>query len=136
MTNLILFLHIAAGFAALGAAGVALAAAKGATTHRRAGAVYVLAMLAVTLTNSGLVVIRPKLFLFVISVFSFYLAGVTFTPSEMIGPIAGLAVLGLGGARFWEGMAGDDREWVSDTKAYGGRTSALQIRAWQSSLQS
>jgi uncharacterized membrane protein len=73
LTDLILFLHIAAGFTALGAAGVALGTAKGATSHRRAGTVYVLAMLTVTLTTFALVAMRSNLFLFVIGVFSFYL---------------------------------------------------------------
>jgi len=73
MIDLILSLHIAAGFTALGAAGVALGTAKGATWHRRAGRIYVLAMLAVTLTTFVLVAMRPNLFLFVIGAFSFYL---------------------------------------------------------------
>jgi len=73
MIDLILSLHIAAGFTALGAAGVALGTAKGADWHRRAGRIYVLAMLAVTLTTFVLVAMRPNLFLFVIGAFSFYL---------------------------------------------------------------
>jgi uncharacterized membrane protein len=73
MIGMTLLLHIAAGFTALGAAGVALGTAKGATWHRRAGQIYVLAMLAVTLTTFVLVSVRPNLFLFVIGIFSFYL---------------------------------------------------------------
>ncbi len=73
MIEMTLFLHIAAGFTALGAAGVALGTVKGATWHRRAGQVYVLAMLAVTLSTFALVMVRPNLFLLVIAIFSFYL---------------------------------------------------------------
>jgi uncharacterized membrane protein len=73
MTDLLLLLHVLAGVTALGAAGVALGAAKGGAWHRRAGLTYVLAMLAVTLTTFALVLLRPNLFLFVIGVFSFYL---------------------------------------------------------------
>ena len=73
MTEALLFVHIAAGFTALGMAGVALGTVKGGVWHRRAGNIYVLAMLAVTLTTFALVAIRPNLFLFVIGIFSFYL---------------------------------------------------------------
>ena len=73
MTDAILFVHILAGFAALGMAGVALGTVKGGRWHRRSGNGYVLSMLAVTLTTFALVAIRPNLFLFVIAIFSFYL---------------------------------------------------------------
>lgn len=73
MTEIILYLHILAGFTALGAAGAALGAAKGAIWHRRAGLTYAVAMLVVTLTTLALVLVRPNLFLLVIGLFSFYL---------------------------------------------------------------
>ena len=73
MTNALLVLHIIAGFLALGAAGLALGTVKGGPAHRRAGTLYVLSMLVVTLTTFALVAIRPNLFLFVIGIFSFYL---------------------------------------------------------------
>ncbi|MCC5992924.1 MAG: hypothetical protein JJT99_10405 [Rhodobacteraceae bacterium] len=73
MTNAILTLHILAGFLALAMAGTAIGTAKGALWHRRAGNIYVLSMLAVTLTTFALVTISPNLFLFVIGIFSFYL---------------------------------------------------------------
>lgn len=73
MIETALLLHIVAGFAALGAAGLALGSRKGATWHRRAGRVYVLAMLAVSLTAFVLVAARPSIFLLVIAVFSFFL---------------------------------------------------------------
>lgn len=73
MTNAILIVHIFAGFLALAMAGTALGAAKGGRWHRRAGNLYVLSMLTVTLTTFALVAIRPNLFLLVIGIFSFYL---------------------------------------------------------------
>ncbi|NYS26484.1 hypothetical protein HUK65_15980 [Rhodobacteraceae bacterium 2376] len=73
MTTAILILHILTGFLALGTAGAAIGTAKGGLWHRRAGNIYVLSMLAVTLTTFALVAIRPNLFLFVIGIFSFYL---------------------------------------------------------------
>lgn len=73
MTTALLFLHILAGFLALAMAGCALGTVKGGVWHRRAGNIYVLAMLTVTLTTMALVSIRPNLFLLVIGIFSFYL---------------------------------------------------------------
>lgn len=73
MTTAILILHILAGFTALGMAGTALGTVKGGRWHRRAGNIYVLSMLVVTLSTFALVAIRPNLFLFVIGIFSFYL---------------------------------------------------------------
>ena len=73
MTNAILILHILAGFLALGMAGTAIGTTKGGRWHRRAGNIYVLSMLVVTLSTFALVAIRPNLFLFVIGIFSFYL---------------------------------------------------------------
>lgn len=73
MTTAILIPHVFAGFLALGMAGAAMGTAKGGPWHRRAGNIYVLSMLAVTLTTFALVAIRPSLFLFVIAIFSFYL---------------------------------------------------------------
>ncbi|MFC4350967.1 hypothetical protein ACFOW6_05370 [Fodinicurvata halophila] len=72
MIELLLAPHILAGFVALGAAGVAVAAAKGSPLHRRSGNVYVLAMLVVTITTLGLVMLRPNAFLLGIGIFSFY----------------------------------------------------------------
>lgn len=73
MADAFTFMHILAGVTALGAAGAALVTVKGTAWHRRAGQVYVLAMLLVTLTTLALVLMRPNLFLFVIGIFSFYL---------------------------------------------------------------
>lgn len=73
MTQLILFFHILGGFIALASAGISVATVKGSLWHRRAGSIYVLAMLIVTLTTLALVAIRPNIFLLVIGIFSFYL---------------------------------------------------------------
>ena len=73
MSGMILGVHIAAGLAALLAAGAALGARKGGALHRGAGRVFVLAMLAVTLTTLALVALRPNLFLFLVGIFSFHL---------------------------------------------------------------
>ncbi|MGM0561398.1 MAG: hypothetical protein ACQETX_10070 [Pseudomonadota bacterium] len=72
MIELLLVPHILSGFLALGAAGVAAAANKGARLHRRAGAIYVLAMLIVSLTALALVFVHPNAFLLGIGIFSFY----------------------------------------------------------------
>lgn len=112
MTTMLLLIHIAAGVAALAAAGAALATRKGGQRHRRAGQVFVLAMLAVTLTTFALVALRPNLFLLLIGVFSFYLvftgwrAGVLRdgrprAPDHLAGAamaLAGASMLGLGAA--------------------------------------
>jgi hypothetical protein len=66
--------HIAAGFAALGLAPVAMATAKGGVAHRRWGKVYYRAMAVVATTAVVLGVARPNLFLTMIAVFSFYSA--------------------------------------------------------------
>ena len=68
-----LALHVAAGCAALAAAAIALATAKGGALHRRAGRVYVAAMFAIGATTLLLVAIRPNLFLLTIGLFSVYL---------------------------------------------------------------
>lgn len=73
MTQLILSFHILTGFIALASAGISVATVKGSLWHRRAGSIYVLAMLIVTLTTLALVAIRPNIFLLVIGIFSFYL---------------------------------------------------------------
>lgn len=72
MIELLLVPHILSGFLALGAAGTAVAATKGAPLHRRAGTIYVLAMLIVTLTALALVFVHPDTFLLGIGIFSFY----------------------------------------------------------------
>lgn len=69
----ILVIHILAGFAALGAAGLAIVSTKGADFHRRAGRFYAGSMLIVGATALVLAVSNPNAFLFTIGLFSLYL---------------------------------------------------------------
>lgn len=69
----ILFAHILAGVAALGAAGLATASTKGGQLHRRCGRFYTAAVLVVGATALFLSVVNPDTFLFAIGVFSLYL---------------------------------------------------------------
>ena len=70
----LIFLHIAAGFAALIFAPIAMAVQKGGKAHRLWGKVYFWAMFAIFVTALALLVFRPNIFLFIISIFSFYSA--------------------------------------------------------------
>jgi hypothetical protein len=74
MYKLILLVHIAGGLTALVAAAGALATTKGDRRHVYSGRTFVLGMLIVFLTAVPMTLIRPNLFLFLIAVFSFYLA--------------------------------------------------------------
>ena len=71
--NLILYAHIAAGFIALTVGPFAMFSVKGGTLHRRAGTVYVWAMVAVVISAVVLAIYRPNPFLLGIAVLSFYL---------------------------------------------------------------
>lgn len=73
MTQIILFLHILAGVAALATAGIAVGSAKGGRLHRRSGNLYTLAMLVTGLSALVLAVLHPNPFLFAVGVFSLYL---------------------------------------------------------------
>ena len=71
--NLILYAHIAAGFVALAVGPFAMFSAKGGALHRRAGIIYVWAMVAVVVSAMFLAIYRPDMFLLGIAVLSFYL---------------------------------------------------------------
>jgi len=73
MIQMILFLHILAGVAALAAAGIAVGSAKGGRLHRRTGNIYTLAMFFVGVSALVLAVVHPNPFLFAVGVFSLYL---------------------------------------------------------------
>ncbi|MDZ7773118.1 MAG: DUF2306 domain-containing protein [Balneolaceae bacterium] len=73
MTHAILILHIAAGFAALLAGGVAIATKKGKGWHVTAGRIYFWSMAGVAGSALYLSVVRPNPFLLLISLFSFFL---------------------------------------------------------------
>jgi hypothetical protein len=76
-TSLLLALHIAAGFSALGS-GLLAAGNKifdrGHRWHVRAGRVFVVAMSVVFVTAVPLSILRANIFLLLIAIFSFYLA--------------------------------------------------------------
>jgi len=74
MYGLLIAFHIAAGTTALVAAAAALATSKGDRWHVYAGRAFTLGMLVVFLTAVPMTLIRPNLFLLLITVFSFYLA--------------------------------------------------------------
>jgi hypothetical protein len=71
---LLLALHIAAGHLALVAAAAALLAGKGGRRHAYAGRIFTLGMAIVFATAVPMTLIRPNLFLFLVAIFSFYLA--------------------------------------------------------------
>ena len=73
MFGLVLALHIVAGALSLAASVVALSAAKGGRLHRRAGQVFLDAMIAVALSALALATLHPSPFLFSIGIFSLYL---------------------------------------------------------------
>jgi hypothetical protein len=72
--RLLLWLHIGAGHVALAAAAVALLAGKGGRGHAYAGRVFAAGMALVFVTAVPLTLMRPNLFLFLVAIFSFYLA--------------------------------------------------------------
>ena len=71
---LILYIHIFAGGLSLAGAALALYAAKGSRLHVLAGRMFFAATVAIFLTASPLAIANNNLFLFLIAIFSFYLA--------------------------------------------------------------
>ncbi|MGS4947828.1 hypothetical protein ACVDG3_20325 [Meridianimarinicoccus sp. RP-17] len=141
MTDTILILHILAGFTALAMAGAALGTRKGSRWHRRAGNIYVLSMLAVTLTTFALMAIRPNLFLFVIGIFSFYLVftgwraamlrdGKPRIADHLVGgamALTGVAMLGLGAL----GLVGDGGAQPVILLVFGSIGLTLALSDWR-----
>lgn len=72
--QIVLWLHIAAGFTAFFVAPVALVTRKGGSTHRTWGKVYFGAMTFSVLSSLIVAAYRPNIFLFLVGIFSFYLA--------------------------------------------------------------
>ena len=72
--ELLLAVHITAGVFALASAALALCCKKGKELHRLSGATYFWAMLAIFTTAIPMAIITSNLFLFLIAVFSFYMA--------------------------------------------------------------
>ena len=72
--KILLLIHIFTGTVALIAAAVAVCSEKGKTYHIKAGQFYVLGMVGVFVTAIPMSIITNNLFLFLIGIFSFYLA--------------------------------------------------------------
>lgn len=82
LIRLVLWLHIGAGFIAFFVAPVVLATRKGGDTHRKWGKIYFWAMTVSVLSSLLVAAFRPNIFLFLIGIFSFYLA---FTGYRVLG---------------------------------------------------
>ncbi len=73
MTETLLVLtHVGAGVTALVVAPVAMLTRKGGGAHRRWGRVYFWAMFVIFVTALAILLFRPNVFLFIISILSFY----------------------------------------------------------------
>jgi uncharacterized membrane protein len=72
--RIILCIHIAFGAVALVIAPLAMVTSKGGRWHRRWGKTYFWAMVGVSVTALVMCVLRTGLFMFLIAIFSFYLA--------------------------------------------------------------
>ena len=107
-----LWVHVAAGAAALTSGGVALAARKGAALHLKAGTVFFATMVVMTLTGSAVALTLPERGTAVIGLFTCYLVATSWvTVRRRDGgsgafEIAGLFVaLGCAAAMGWMGWA-------------------------------
>ena len=72
METLLLFTHVGAGITALIFAPLAMLTQKGGAAHRRWGRVYFWAMFVIFVTALAILFVRPNVFLFIISILSFY----------------------------------------------------------------
>ncbi len=72
--NGLLTLHIVAGSLALVSAGAALAVKKGGRSHKRVGSTFFYSMVVIFLTAVTMAVLTSNTFLFLVALFSFYLA--------------------------------------------------------------
>ena len=71
---LLRYLHIAAGICAFILAPVAVAVKHGGKWHRIAGKFFVIAMITASISALVLAYIHPNVFLFMVGIFSFYMA--------------------------------------------------------------
>lgn len=74
LTSILLAVHVASGSVALIAAFVALAVQKGSPRHNLVGRVYFIAMMSVAITALPVSLIRPNALLFLVAIFSSYMA--------------------------------------------------------------
>ena len=72
METLLIFTHVGAGITALIFAPLAMLTQKGGAAHRRWGRVYFWAMFVIFVTALAILFVRPNIFLFIISILSFY----------------------------------------------------------------
>lgn len=72
--DLLLAVHITAGFTALSAAAGAILTKKGMTIHRYCGRIFLFAMTGIFLTSIPMSLIKKDLFLLLIALFSYYFA--------------------------------------------------------------
>jgi uncharacterized membrane protein len=120
---LLLVVHIGAGSVALLASLGALYAPKGGPQHRRAGRIFVAAMLAVGGSALALAIMRPNAFLFTIGLFSLYLVIAGWEaarPGRVSGRAATAALAMLIAAACMVGIAGAALlEWQGATHLIG-----------------
>ena len=74
MYDILLPIHIVAGFCSLFAAFGAILTKKGQTWHVRSGRVFFWGMVVIFVTALPMTLLRPNLFLFLVAIFSFYQA--------------------------------------------------------------
>lgn len=72
MIELLVLTHVGAGFTALVVAPIAMLTRKGGGAHRRWGRVYFWAMFVIFVSALAILFFRPNVFLFIISILSFY----------------------------------------------------------------
>ena len=72
--QLLLQIHILAGVIALASAALAVFSGKGKKTHIKSGKIYFLSMLVIFSTAIPMSIVTGNIFLFLIAIFSFYLA--------------------------------------------------------------
>ena len=82
--DILLIIHISAGAIALLSAALAVSSAKGKKRHILSGRTYFWSMVAIFLTAIPMSIINSNIFLFLIAIFSFYLAfsGMRFTKNR------------------------------------------------------
>jgi uncharacterized membrane protein len=95
-----LFVHIAAGVVSLAAGAVAMSALKGGALHRRAGTIFVYAMLVMSALGTVLAVLKPTLISVLAGALTFYLVSTSLLTvrRNVLRPrawLAGLMMLGF-----------------------------------------
>lgn len=120
-----LWIHIAAGFLALGAGAVALGTKKGGRNHRLAGRAFVIGMAVVAATAIALYPMGPteiRLFLVMVAIFSFYFAFTGYRvlsrkrPVDGAGSVDWLATALVLLASAW--MLGTGALWALDGRSF------------------